>query len=309
MPKQVINIDASCLSSAGCVLALKRNVIDGYREKATKANMIYGSGVHKYIDTMYKTGGNIKAAREAAMAVFNKPKIVPKTQQWLADERHFFVTCYNYWEDCISKDTLFETLMLPDGLPATEVNFSYKLLETETVIVNAEGTIDRIGKIKNGCYCIRDFKTTAQYNKEEYLAGYRLSRQLRFYSLFMKWMALNHPTSVLGQIGATRLGCCIDGIFLKGKATDNEYASSDMIMYSDEDLMEFQQCLMQVVNHLVMCVGANEFPREGIVNNTCYGEYNCKYVNVCPHNTTVQNVLLARDFIVTPYEPLKFGEL
>lgn len=307
--KLELNIDASSLSSSACVLNWHRTIVLGYREKVPGASLVYGTAVHKFIDTMLKTSGDLKAAREAAFLSFRRDKISGKTNQHLTDERHLFVTCFDFWERFILKDTSFQLLVLPNGTPASEVTFSLPYYETEDCIVRLCGTIDGIGKIHNGVYCIRDFKTTSRYNVDEYLADYKMSKQLRFYVLALRLMARREPESLLGKIGATQVGARIDGIFLKSKPSDNIYKSSQVFQFSDETMDEFEAVLKDQIARLALAIRNNHFPREGIVNGTCKGEYRCKFYSVCGAPKEVQQLMLERDYRSVPYEPLKFGEV
>ena len=66
-----INLSSSGLRHAGCDLDFHRTVVQGYKEKAMSSRIIYGIGVHKFIETMYKTKGFIPTAREEAIKAFN----------------------------------------------------------------------------------------------------------------------------------------------------------------------------------------------------------------------------------------------
>ncbi len=305
--KQIVNIDASSLSSAGCIINWKRVTVDGYRDKVSGAALVYGSAVHKYIETMYKTKGNIAKSRDAAFEVFRKPKVAGKSSQHLLDEKHLLVTCFNVWEDYVLKDSTFQTLELDNG-PAVEVNFSFPFHETANYEFRLTGTIDRIGQIRNGCYAFRDWKTTSKYNIPEYLSEYKMSKQLRMYTLAFRKMHRLYPDSILGKIGGQAVGAIIDGIFLKVKASDNEYIASDLFMFSDDTMNEFEAVLEHEVHKLGEALeSGRELPREGIVKGVCKTEYKCKFWNVCGAPKQVQQVMLDRDFAKVHYDPLNFG--
>ncbi len=306
--KLELNIDASSLSESGCILRWKNVVIDGFREKISGASLVYGSAFHKFQETMIRTHGDVHKAKVAMSEVFNRPKQQSKTS-WLLDERHLFSTCYTYWEDVVLKDSQFDLLLLPNDEPAVEQTFSFRYYEDDHIIVNLCGTIDRIGKVKNGCYVIRDYKTTSKYNVREYLNEYRMSKQLRFYRLALRIMAQRYPESVLGQIGATNVGARIDGVFLKARPTDNVYESSDVFLFSDESINEFESLLQVYIGKLSEAVAKNHFPREGIINGSCQSQYKCKFWNVCQAPAEIRPVMLERDFNKVVYNPLKFGEV
>lgn len=310
--KQIINVDASSLSDAGCMLRWHRSVVGGYRERVQGASLIYGKAFHKFQETMFRTKGDLQEAKKAMVLSFDVPKAATgKTNGYLADRNHVFATSYMYWEDITCKDTEFDLLMLPNGSPAVEQTFSFKYYEDDNVIVNLCGTIDRIGQIKKGCWCVRDYKTTSRWNPVEYLSEYRMSKQLRFYILALKIMSERYPDSVLGQIGATKVGARIDAVFLKERPTDNKYISSDVFLFSEGAIEEFRGLLDQYIIRLTGAVQVallQPLPREGIINGSCDSKFRCKFWGVCSAPMEVQDTILERDFIQTPYNPLGFSD-
>lgn len=340
MTKQIIRVNASSLRESACLLRWKRTIVDGYYQGCSKASMVYGIAIHKYIDTMFKTGGDIRLARDKMLEAFRVPKSTPTNQQWLADEKHLVPAAFDVWDNLVMKDNEFDLIQLnsicwycegvgrikiPDsggtiletsckqctnGLrqqPATEVTFSVKFYEDDYCIVNLEGTIDKIGKIRKGCYAIGDYKTTSQWKVDEYLARYEMSAQLRFYVLALKLMAEQHPDSILGQIGSTKVGAFIDGIFLKAKVTDIEYHRSHVFQFKDDDLAQFRVNLLAACANMSAALQANTFTKQGIFNGSCEDKWGlCQYWAVC---NSGNEILLSRDFKKKEYNPLKHNEV
>lgn len=192
--------------------------------------------------------------------------------------------------------------------PATELNFHFMFYEDEAIKVYLCGTIDRIGKIAGGCFAIRDWKTTGSWNTEQYFRRYEMSRQLRLYILACKLMAEREPDSILGKIGATKMGAFIDAIFLDKSPNESKVASSEMFSYSNQELQEFKEQLIDWCGYVSNAVQFNSFPKQGILNGTCvqpYGE--CKFWNVCKNNDMVATLLLKREFTQREYNPLNFN--
>ena len=318
MSKIEINLDSTVLSAAGCIkqLILKTvGTIDngqptgGYKEHAMGVKLVYGICVHKFIDVMYKTGGSYPDASKAAVELFQTlPTIEDKKSPQLSDKSHLLTTCYGVWSK-VEEDSEFEVMMLGDK-PATEITFSLPYYEDDFVKINLCGTIDRIGKIRGGCYCIRDWKTTSSWDNAGYFKSYELSRQLRIYTLACKIMSKLHPESVLGQVGATNMGAMIDAIFLKPKANDNVIRSSVVFQYKDNDLTAFQDTLMAVCQRLSKAIELNFFPKEGIVNGNCELRHGkCMFWNVCAADDNVSKILLKRDFKQQKFDPLHYNEI
>lgn len=321
-----INLDSTSLGSSGCILDLVRTLIGdvstpelgAYRERTLGPSLVYGIAVHKFIDTMYKTGGNFPLARDAAKKSFAIPCHSDDKKKWLRDEKHMINVCYLVWEMYIVPDASFDVLSIPLGDskvgPAVEINFSIPYYKDDAIDVNLCGTIDRVGKYKNGCYAIRDWKTTSSWNTEEYFEEYELSRQLRFYNLACKLMAEKHPDSILGTIGATKIGAAIDGIFLSANSNDTTFKMSTVFQFSDMAIERFKATLDTKIQELSRAVKIGFFPKEGILNGHCsrpWGENKigkCKFWHACKNDDSVAEVLLKRDFTRKIYNPLSFNE-
>lgn len=305
-----INIDSTALGAASCLLKLKRIIIDGYTTDVKPASMVYGIGVHKFVDTMYKTKGDILKAKEASLDVFRRlKKEAPARQQHLADERHMFTTAYMYWNDYVAKDEGFHLLDRGDGTPMSEMTFDFRIYEDAHITVNLQGTTDGIGKIKGGCYAIRDFKSTSSWDTKGYFTQYELSRQLRIYTLALNLMARNYPDSILGQIGKTRIGSFIDAIFVKPVTADNKYARSPVYNYSAQDLLAFECMLLGFCRRLSNAIQTGFWEKEGILNGSCVGKYgHCSFWNVCTQDDEKRaEAVLAQNFIKKPFEPLRYN--
>ena len=337
--KIVVRINASSLVYSKCTKHWHLVIVDGYKEKVGKAAAIYGVAAHAYINTMFKTSGRIDLARKDALAAFNVPKNDNRQQKYLSDEKHLLGTCFNLWDDWIEKEKDFDHLMINskcywcDGegkdsesgfvcthckgagstqQPATEVTFSILYYEDAFYEVWLEGTADKIGKIKNGCYAIGDYKTTSSSDDKEYLANYEMSAQLRFYVLSLKLMAEKYPDSILGQIGATRIGAFIDGVFVRSNTVNNTYARSTVYIFKDEDLAEFRVLLDNAIQKLLtaMTLGT-QYRREGIFNGACEPKFGskCPFWFVCMSGSKeIEKLMLARDFKQKQYNPLKHND-
>lgn len=310
--KIIIRINASSLRNSTCMLRWYRQIIQGYYQPNKDAKAVYGIGVHAYIDSMYKTGGHVGISREKALAAFRVQKWPVKQQAWLEDENHFFMTCYHLWNEYVAKETQFELCKLPTGEPATEITFSVPFMEDANFIVKLEGTTDKVGKFKGGCFAVGDWKTTSKWDTKSYLSDYETSSQLKFYVTALKIMARLEPDSMLGQIGATRVGAFIDGIFLKPKVTDNTYGRSEVFQFTEATLGEYETMLQTKILELLSYTRQNLVPlRQGLLNGVCgTGNYKCEYYNCCKQqDERVAEMLLARDFKQKPYNPLRHNDL
>jgi hypothetical protein len=201
--------------------------------------------------------------------------------------------------------------------PATEITFRIKYFEDDHVIIYLCGTIDTIGKFRSGCYSIRDWKTTASWDNEGYFQQYELSRQLRVYLLAIKLMTQMHPDSVLGKIGATQLGCFIDAVFLTKNPNEVTFKRSEVYQIKPKDLDAFQMTLDDKCHELSAAVKTGYIPKEGIINGHCIKyqqatEKNfvkCAFWDICRNSDEVGAILLKRNFMQRPFNPLTYNEV
>lgn len=314
--KLQLNIDSTALGASNCLLKLDRIIRQGYSERVKPAAMVMGIAVHKYCDTMYKTKGDIKQAKDNAIEAFRGiPKHCEARSPHLADEKYMLTTAMLYFENYLKQDSQFELINL-DGKISSEMTFSFPMYEDDFMIVNLQGTSDGIGKIKGGCYAIRDLKVTSSWDKIQFFSRYELDRQLRIYVLALKLAHEKAPNSILGQIGGQKVGGFIDGIFLKPNITEVRYDRSPVFQFSDYDLMELRSSLVALLSRYSKVLQARvthdtEFAREGILNGSCSsGKYFCSFRNICKmaeHPQIVQT-LLDRDFVKKEFQPLRYNE-
>lgn len=304
-----INLSSSGLKTSGCMLNLYRTVVEGYKEKAMPARIIYGVAGHKFIQTMYMTGGHIPTAREEATKVFNSiPRIDDKKSPHLSDLNHMLGVALWTWELCVVKDDEFEILQL-DGKPAVEINFSIPYFEDKYVKINWCGTMDRIGKIKGGIFIVPDWKFTSSWSEQEYFKQYEMSRAPRGYVLSLRLMSEMYPDSILGQVGKGVVGARFDGIFIKPSINDVKFARSNVFKYTEQDLAEFRMLLDDKCREISQAVKTGYYPKQGLINGSCEGKWGkCSFWNVCQQPEVIANVLLKRDFNKVPFNPLNYND-
>lgn len=305
--KLEINLSSSALGHAGCELNLYRTVVEGFKEKAMASRMVYGVGVHKFIQVMYETGGHIPTAREEAIKAFTAiPIIDDRKSMHLSDVNHMHTVALFVWQLVVQKDTEFDILEL-NGKPAAEVTYSLPLYEDETAKYNWCGTLDRLGKIRNGCYVIKDWKSTSSWNAKDYFTKFEMARQPRGYVLALKMFSELYPDSALGKIGASKVGAQFDGVFVKPAINDVKFGKSIVFQYEDREIEELRQLLIVECQKLSYSISKNKFPKTGIVNGSCEGRWGkCAFWNVCQHPDP--KILLARDFDVKKFNPLSYND-
>lgn len=308
--KITINLSSTALGQSACILRFYRTVVEGY--KATpSAKIVYGVAVHKFLDTMYKTNGNISESFKEMKKAFSLNKIPETVSKYIMEERHLMTTCLNLWTEWCENDSKFELITLDEKVVSETPFLIPAYYEDDYILVNLCGTIDKIGQFKGGCFAIGDWKTTGYsgYKKEFYFRRYELSRQTRFYILACKLLAEREPESTLGRIGMTNMGAFIDGIFLAPDANDNKVIRSDVYQYSTKDLSDFRLTLDLFIRKLSDHVATNCYYKEGILNGSCQGQYECQFYNACKAPDNIAEIILAKDFRKVPFQPLDYNEL
>ncbi len=302
-------LSSTALGSIPCTLRLYRQTILGLREKAMPARIIYGIAVHKFLDTMYKTGDPAKAVM-AAKKAFALPKIDDGKSKHLSEETHMITVCFNLWTGFVQSDSAFEILQV-DKMPLTEQTFSFLIYEDEYIRVLFEGTLDKLGKFVNGVFAIGDWKTTSTWDEKTYFMQYELSRQLRCYRLATILEARINPSSPLGIIGSSKCGVFIDGIFLKPERNEVTVKRSGVFVWGDDVMKPFEAMLMRYCRDLSMKVrdGVHLEP-EGTLNGTCEGKWGkCPYWNLCKTPKDISKILQERDFDVVEWQPQNYNGL
>lgn len=325
--KYTISLDSTVLSHSGCIRALINTILGdpetqelgGYKEKVLGVPLVYGIAIHKFLDTMYKTNGHIPTARAKMLEEYRTIPFIPDRKKlWMNDEKHLMSTANQVWTEFCEEEVGFELLKVPqlklgseteivEGY-ATEINFKIPYYEDEIVKVYLCGTIDRIGKFKNGCYCIRDWKTTGSW-EDGYFVQYELSRQLRFYTLAVKLMAQVAPDSVLGKMGQTQFRAMIDGIFLRANPNETVVQSSEAFYYDDDEINKFKETLDTKIQEISQALRKNDFPKQGILTGACEKKFGrCTYWNLCKSKPEIAKILLDRDFVRKPFDPLSYNK-
>lgn len=348
-----INLDQSALGGSSCMLRLKNVVIEGYREPKLSRDITYGIAVHAFADSLFQTNGDLAFAVNSANKAFAIPSYEKPDKKHMSEPAHMIDTCLVLQREFIQKDKDFQLIQLMKDCPycegtgkvehkepisetslqvhsltcskcngqkqrigaATEINFSIPYYADQYITVNLTGTIDKIGKFKNGIFAIGDWKTTSarsddEYKVQDYFSSYEISIQLKFYTLALKLMARLHPASILGQIGATDMGAFIDAIFVRTKSMENKYRRSSVFRYTDGQLAEFQGLLDKKIQEISKAVQLQQFDRDGLINNTCQQKFGkCAFWKICKQtDPVIADLLYKRDFIKRVYNPLAFNK-
>ena len=315
--KTIIKLNASALVRGRCNLRLKRTVIDGYTEQLPWNDTLYGSAFHEFIRSMYVEKDFAKSIL-AAQAILNRPCNIREGKQHL-NENHLIKTCIDYW-GYHQKEGQFDVFCLNDS-PMTEIYFENLFYEDDNYIVYLVGTIDSFGKILNGIYCIRDFKTHSLWATgkngfkfqdaliNKFLEKFMMSLQLRFYVYNLRLYANKFPDTELYKIANSTIGMFIEGVFLSS-TQPTLFRRSDIWTMKKNEMIELDNLLLNRVKDFVKYLNENSSLRDGLATGACSdGLFPCEFYNVCAvNNPDIQNMMLKNNFIQKPYEPKEFGK-
>lgn len=312
--KRIIRIDASSLSNSHCFLKFYRGAVQGYTTGKTENKMHFGSAFHVFIEKLALT----ESAPLAIGAAVKFYQSVPKEDLAIGEkdylnEAYLVQLCLRYVEQFgeTDKDRDFQFIRKPDGKPMVEQNFSVPFFEDDHCLILVQGTIDELGKFRNGgCVAFGDFKTTGSWAIDNYLSEHEMKNQLILYYWALKKLAEKAPDSEYARILKGRIGGFITGVFLKSDSTKIEVKRSRIFYFDDEKVTEFEGMLRSICHRITSTSRFEDvpIPREGILHNTCSGNFgSCMFIPVCkaPDRKTGE-VILKNNFSLRDYKPLSF---
>lgn len=324
MNKRIIHIDASSLRDSSCFRSFWFTVIGGYREQTKFLDTEFGQAVHTFAkeyylglakgeDQMIAERLALKQAKEQLANMLDTYDVINRKKPHLRNPTMLTKACMTVAE-YINDDT-FSPLIVDDK-PLIEMKFSIPWYEDDNIAIMLSGTIDKIGKIQNGCYAIGDWKVTSfNYLRDKTLAAYKLDPQLIFYVFILNELAIRYPDSIFQKmLQQGRIGCFIDGVFLTSPSSEKagnlvEVLRSEVFLPKARDLLEVRHHIETVVDKILLYSKINKTPlREGIYNGSCKKIVPCKYSAVCGSPDEIsEKHILNNNFKQAPYDPLNFN--
>lgn len=320
--KTIIRLDASALKDSHCIRKLWLRTVCGYRGKGLSNNIHYGSCFHKYAE-MIEQGVDKSEAMLASQAMYAGETIEYSSKNEYLEIGHLTRTNLAYSKERTENQsfTSRDIVKSPiDGSPCVECKFSLPIYVDETHEVLMQGTIDAITKIKSGCLCIEDFKTTQNKDPAPFFKGHRMSPQFLTYTWAIKQLSLAYPDGMWAKLLANnpQVGTRIQGVFLDPKKSTS-FVASEVFFFTDQELRQYETHLMPLVQrlikkHVAEQSGAMDMPPpEGMFNDTCkssFGSY-CPYFDMCNAYPRIgydaSIAMLDRHMKKVAYEPLNFG--
>lgn len=307
-------IDPSALKESSCLRRLYLTVVEGYSSKVQTNDVEFGSAFHKFKAYLRIHGINSFAeAHNAAIEYYKVTPMYKKKDKEYLTEAFLSNLCREYYVKYLKDD--FEIVRIGNE-SLVELPFCFPYYSDDKMDILLCGTIDEIGKIKKGLYCISDLKTTHAWDIESYFRGYKLSPQLIFYVWALRKYYSLYREKFPKDFDIESVGVFIDGVFLRGKNSPVELVRSEVEIIKLNKIIEFEVLLSEKINELIKWfsifkVTTPNFPlREGMLNGSCQTIYGpCKFFNVCasPDNEVAQ-ILLQNNYKQKHYNPLKFGQ-
>lgn len=324
--KPIIMLDASALKKSACSLALKYTLIDGYRAPLNSTEIEFGSAFHRFAENIVLSQGDFIHSLQIAKKYFlTTPMTKPdKAKFYTADylgyvcgmwhEHHLednfeVLKDTNNTQEIIKEGDMEKIVPYPKGKPLVEMKFAISYREYDSCIIMLSGTMDKIiVHNRHGLLAIGDYKTSAAAFVDEKLAEYELDGQLLFYITALKKHIeeLTTPESALYKYRGKTIAAFIDGIFI-GANNRFEYKRSEVFIPKAERLSRYESLLNNVCDEIAVNLKMNYFPNDGLINGACRI---CNYKKCCRMpDDEAANIILNRDFIKVPYNPLQFGLL
>lgn len=308
---KTILLDASALGESSCILRVHRKIIDGYSSETLSADIVFGSACHAYFKVRDETADDIKGLAAALDYWKKTPKFFTKNTKFM-DDKLLTDVCMSYPLHYNADPLTVVKFKSGNSFVEQRIAYPYYITPEKDIEIVLCGTLDKL--VYNsiaGFYAIGDYKTTKMWDISKYLDSYRLSGQLRTYKLLLKLFAKLFPDSILSEIINKPLACFIDGIFLS-PSVPIQFKRSEMIWFSDEDMIEYQRGLDLFIQHkLIPSIREPEkyLFREGIMNKSCDKVYGpCEFSESCSKdNDTSQRLVLSDSHIQRQYNPMTHG--
>ena len=305
---KIIRIDASSLKNSACFLKFWRTCVEGYRSKQVNISAEFGSAVHIFIKEFTEGKSFDISFAMAAKYFIERSKDpffkIPKGKEYLT-VGHLELVCQKY-----SRETFRFSPIIHKGEVLVEKNFEIPFYETEHVSIRLTGTIDILGQIQNGCYCIGDYKTTSSWQQDVYLQEFESSLQLPFYLLAIQTMAQKYPESIFADMTQKPIGCFIYGIFLH-KEKIAEFKQSDVWFFEEWRISQLRDKVMKLAMDIAYLIEKEQEPLpDGLTTETCSGKYGhaCEFLGACLR-PKASALVLQNNFVKHDYNPLNFRKL
>jgi hypothetical protein len=322
--KTVVLVDASLFRGSACLLKMFLIGVLGIRNRLNNNDMEIGSAFHKFRATFRAQGKESFgiAVNEALTYWQNTPMNTKSNKKYLTDA-YLIKMCTTYAAkygngddfEVVKTDKDYGNLVAGSCLIEPVTRFMFPYYEDDVCEILVAGTIDELGKFKNGIYAICDCKTTSVWNHDDYFRGYDLSPQLICYRWAWGRYAKTFPDSYFASILATDVGAFIDGVFLAGADKEITLKRSNVFTFSEEQISEFDALVKRKVEDLVSAIhhwrATNRLPlRDGMLTGVCETPYGrCSFFNSCAaKDTMTRELLLQRDFIQHFYDPMEHGK-
>jgi hypothetical protein len=315
--KKIINIDASSLSSLNCYRRYWNKFVLGIRGSEVIYNDTeFGSAWHIFRQTL-AISQDIPSSIASANKYFATRRsqgMVFRDKKEHLNEEYLTQLCLKYLREFpdISKSWgKYERLRSPvDNSVLVEQTFNIPFFESDTCIINLQGTIDEKILHPAGYLIIADDKTTSKWDTKGFLKAFETKPQLKFYRLALSLLAEQEGGDWFKELLTRRVGCRINGVFLKSDINKVSFEHSDIFFFSEEDLSFFRKMLRMLCERILYDIenyySDTQVP-EGMINESCSSSY-CEFINACPKGDEVYKKMLATMNVRT-YEPLNFRKL
>lgn len=316
-PPKIIRIDASSLANLHCFRRFYKSIILGYvpKEGILLNDIEYGSAWHIFRESLITQRDEALAITKATKYFLQKKKegMIFKAKAEYLNEGHLAMLCMKYIEQFGYEKSWGRYSLLKDpqtNMPLIEQNFSIPFYKSALVEIMLQGTLDELVQHPAGYNILGDDKTTRSWNIKKYLKEYNLKPQLLFYRCMLDYLSEQEGGDFYKELLKTRLGCRINGIFLKEAISECQFEQSEVFFFSQEQLDEFKFNLKQLCEKIERFVFNNiDLPtREGMFNGTCSGNFgDCEFSSCCAASREeVASSLLNNYFIQREYKPLEF---
>jgi len=319
-----IYFDASALKNSSCFRNFWRIAVEGWRkigdETARGHAMAYGSGIHKFLEHIYK-GGTKKDALQLALDYYTPWNVTLNLNNAyeFRTSANLLKVCNQYYQRFIhtldNNIPMLDFIPLEDsktGIKQVEYKFQIKIWENDKYVLYLCGTIDLICLYEGYDILLVDHKSTSSKLNEQFFIPFEWDIQTMLYSKV--WRETNNLASYPPVL--------INGIFVKKPTIKNskggifdgvEFDRSPVIEYDDARMDAFTVWLNSRIKSIIYYLENESNPSINPIDNydmaACKSIYgNCQFFNICKLPAEFQQGALEGSFEIFKYNPLCFRD-
>lgn len=281
-----------------CPRYYQLSIREGYRESSTPPALAFGIAIHTVLETYHKLSASgfthsealLRSARLAGLLGEYLPSFdTARTKETLIRTVVWYLDRF--------EDDPAQTIILADGSPAVEYSFSFPFDTIEGQEIYLCGHFDRIVSFLDDLY-ICDIKTTKHALDDKFALGFKMSPQIRTYTLAAHVLA-----EQVSAIPKRPAGALIDGIQL---GVNYSRFQRFPINFTSAEIEDFLSGLALTIREARLYEDHKVYPTRE-TGCFAYGG-TCPFLSVCSKPPAIRQRELDASFIRQTWNPIERRE-